>query len=69
MSAGEVADPVGAAAAGAIAAVSVPAAVALGIAACLVGGVLAAVMVPRRDDEPGRVREAPEPPEREAAPG
>lgn len=41
--------PVGAAAAGAIAAASLPAAVALGVGACLVGGVLAAVMVPRRE--------------------
>jgi len=40
--------PIGAAAAGAIAAVSLPAAVGLGVVACLVGGVLAAVMVPRR---------------------
>lgn len=39
--------PVGAAAAGAIATVSLPAAVALGVAACLLGSVLAAVMVPR----------------------
>jgi len=48
--------PIGAAAAGAIAAVSLPAAVGLGVVACLVGGVLAAVMIPRRD--PG---EAPTP--------
>jgi MFS family permease len=41
--------PLGAAAAGAIAAVSIPAAVVMGVAACLVGGVLAATMVPRRD--------------------
>jgi len=40
--------PVGAAAAGAIAAVSLPAAVGLGVVACLVGGVLAAVLIPRR---------------------
>ena len=40
--------PIGAAAAGAIATVSLPAAVALGVVACLVGGTLAAVMVPRR---------------------
>jgi MFS family permease len=40
--------PIGAAAAGAIAAVSLPAAVGLGIVACLVGGTLAAIMVPRR---------------------
>jgi len=40
--------PIGAAAAGAIATVSLPAAVALGVVACLVGGVLAARMVPRR---------------------
>jgi len=40
--------PIGAAAAGAIAAVSLPAAVGLGIVACLVGGVLAAVTIPRR---------------------
>ena len=39
--------PIGAAAAGAIAAVSLPAAVGLGVVACLVGGSLAAVMVPR----------------------
>jgi hypothetical protein len=39
--------PIGAAAAGAIAAVSLPAAVGLGVMACLVGGSLAAVMVPR----------------------
>jgi len=39
--------PIGAAAAGAIATVSLPAAVGLGVAACLVGGSLAAVMVPR----------------------
>jgi hypothetical protein len=39
--------PVGAAAAGAIAAVSLPAAVGLGIVACLAGGVLAALMIPR----------------------
>jgi len=41
--------PLGAAAAGAIAAVSIPAAVVMGVVACLVGGVLAAAMVPRRD--------------------
>jgi Na+/melibiose symporter-like transporter len=41
--------PLGAAAAGAIAAVSIPAAVVMGVVACLVGGVLAAVMIPRRD--------------------
>ena len=40
--------PIGAAAAGAIATVSLPAAVGLGVVACLVGGTLAAVMVPRR---------------------
>ncbi len=40
--------PIGAAAAGVIASVSLPAAVALGIVACLVGGALAALMVPRR---------------------
>ena len=40
--------PLGAAAAGAIAAVSLPAAVGLGVVACLVGGVLGAVMIPRR---------------------
>ncbi len=40
--------PVGAAAAGAIAAASLPAAVGAGVVACLVGGVLAAVTVPRR---------------------
>ncbi len=40
--------PIGAAAAGAIAAVSLPAAVGLGVVACLAGGILAAVMVPRR---------------------
>ena len=40
--------PIGAAAAGAIAAVSLPAAVGLGVIACLVGGTLAAVMIPRR---------------------
>jgi hypothetical protein len=40
--------PIGAAAAGAIASVSLTAAVALGVVACLVGGVLAALMVPRR---------------------
>ena len=40
--------PVGAAAAGAIATVSLPAAVGLGVVACLVGSALAAVMVPRR---------------------
>ncbi len=40
--------PIGAAAAGAIAAVSLPAAVGLGVVACLVGGVLAAVTIPRR---------------------
>jgi len=41
--------PVGAAIAGVIAAVSLPAAVALGVVACLVGSGLAAVMIPRRD--------------------
>ncbi len=41
--------PVGAAIAGAIAAVSIPAAVWLGILACLVGSALAAAMIPRRD--------------------
>ncbi len=40
--------PVGAAAAGVIATVSLPAAVGLGVVACLAGGVLAARMVPRR---------------------
>jgi MFS family permease len=40
--------PIGAAAAGVIASVSLPAAVGLGVVACLVGGTLAAVMVPRR---------------------
>ena len=40
--------PIGAAAAGAIATVSLPAAVGLGVVACLVGGTLAAIMVPRR---------------------
>jgi hypothetical protein len=40
--------PIGAAAAGAIASVSLPAAVGLGVVACLIGGVLAAVMIPRR---------------------
>jgi hypothetical protein len=40
--------PVGAAAAGAIAAVSLPAAVGMGVVACLAGGALAARMVPRR---------------------
>ncbi len=40
--------PIGAAAAGAIATVSLPAAVGLGVLACLVGGTLAAVMIPRR---------------------
>ena len=41
--------PIGAAAAGAIAAVSLPAAVGLGVVACLVGGRRwRAVMVPRR---------------------
>ncbi len=39
---------IGATAAGAIAAVSLPAAVGLGVVACLVGGVFAAVMIPRR---------------------
>jgi MFS family permease len=39
--------PIGAAAAGAIATISLPAAVALGVVACLAGGVAAAVMVPR----------------------
>ncbi len=39
--------PIGAAAAGAIATVSLPAAVGLGVIACLVGGTLAAVMIPR----------------------
>jgi hypothetical protein len=39
--------PIGAAAAGAIATVSLPAAVALGVVACLAGAVAAAVMVPR----------------------
>jgi hypothetical protein len=41
--------PVGAAVAGAIATVSLPAAVVLGVVACLVGCVLAATMVPRHD--------------------
>jgi MFS family permease len=41
--------PVGAAAAGAIAAVSLPAAVLLGVAACLIGSALAWALVPRRD--------------------
>jgi MFS family permease len=40
--------PVGAAVAGAIASVSLPAAIVMGVVACLVGGVLAALMVPRR---------------------
>jgi MFS family permease len=40
--------PIGAAAAGAIATVSLPAAVMLGVVACLVGSILAALMVPRR---------------------
>jgi hypothetical protein len=40
--------PIGAAAAGAIATVSLPAAVGLGVIACLVGGTLAAVMIPRQ---------------------
>jgi hypothetical protein len=40
--------PIGAAAAGVIASYSLPAAVGLGVAACLTGGVLAALMVPRR---------------------
>jgi Na+/melibiose symporter-like transporter len=40
--------PVGAAVAGAIAAVSLPAAVGLGVAACLIGSILAAVLLPRR---------------------
>ncbi len=40
--------PIGAAAAGLIATVSLPAAVGLGVVACLVGGVLAAAMIPRR---------------------
>ncbi len=40
--------PIGAAAAGAIASVSLPAAVVLGVGACLVGGLLATFMVPRR---------------------
>lgn len=40
--------PIGAAAAGAIATVSLPAAVGLGVVACLVGGTLAAVMIPRQ---------------------
>ncbi len=40
--------PIGAAAAGAIATVSLPAAVGLGVVACLLGGVFAALMVPRR---------------------
>ncbi len=40
--------PVGAAAAGVIASVSLPAAVALGVCACLAGGVVAAILVPRR---------------------
>jgi len=39
--------PIGAAAAGAIAAVSLPAAVGLGIVACLAGGILAALMIPQ----------------------
>jgi Major Facilitator Superfamily len=47
--------PVGAAAAGAIAAVSLPAAVGLGVAACLVGTLLAATMIPRRDPAEQRV--------------
>lgn len=40
--------PIGAALAGAIATVSLAAAVWLGVAACVVGGLLAAVMIPRR---------------------
>jgi predicted MFS family arabinose efflux permease len=40
--------PVGAAVAGAIASVSLPAAVAMGVVACLVGSTLAALMIPRR---------------------
>jgi hypothetical protein len=40
--------PVGAVAAGVIATVSLPAAVGLGVVACLAGGLLAARMVPRR---------------------
>ena len=50
--------PVGAATAGVIAAVSLPAAVWLGVGACLVGTVLAAVMVPRRDPAESRGAEA-----------
>ena len=40
--------PVGAAAAGAVASVSLPAAVVMGVVACLVGATCAAVMMPRR---------------------
>ena len=51
--------PVGAAAAGAIATVSLPAAVWLGVGACLVGTLLAAVMVPRADPAEGAVEILP----------
>ncbi len=51
--------PVGAAAAGAIAAVSLPMAVWLGVGACLLGTLLAAVMVPRRDPAAGDATVSP----------
>jgi MFS family permease len=51
--------PVGAAAAGAIAAVSLPAAVGMGIGACLIGTVLAARMIPRHDPDEARLAGAP----------
>lgn len=49
MAANFVGFPVGAAVAGGIAAISIPVAVWLGVGACLLGSVLAATMVPRRD--------------------
>jgi hypothetical protein len=41
--------PIGAALAGAIAAVSIDAAIVVGAVACLLAGLLAAVMIPRRE--------------------
>jgi MFS family permease len=55
--------PIGAALAGAVAAVSLDAAIIVGAVACIVAGVIAAVMIPRRAPSTAmpRVREAPEP--------
>ena len=48
--------PIGAALTGALAASSLPAAIGLGVIACLAGAILAAVMIPAREDpEAGRL--------------